>query len=133
MLSPARRERGVGAYEAILSSPEAFPPDKRQLVEMLLDGLAASLARAKLSLIGSGGSRPDEGSTQAALFRAQRILGGLISALDRKISPELASELASIYRYILRCTDSVARQGELEPLDEAISLVRIMRGAWAQT
>jgi flagellar protein FliS len=130
MLNPARRERGAGAYEALYFSPDAVAPDKRRLVEMLLDGLAASLASARGSL-----SEPlqsaYEGEPLPSLCRAHRILTGLVSALDSKADPELAENLASVYRYLMRCIDDAAQRGDRGRLDEAIGLVRIIRGAWA--
>ena len=130
MLNPVRRERGAGAYKALHFSPDAVAPDKRRLVEMLLDGLAASLASARGSL-----SKPlqsgYEGEPSRSLCRAHRILTGLVSALDPKADPELAENLASVYRYLMRCIDDAAQRGDRGRLDEAIGLVKIIRGAWA--
>lgn len=130
MLNPVRRERGVGAYEALYFSPDAVAPDKRRLVEMLLDGLAASLATARHSLAKPGLNSSDR-EPSGSLCRAHRILIGLVSALDPKADPELAGNLASVYRYLMRCIDDVAQGGGRDRLDEAIGLVRIIRGAWA--
>ena len=119
----------MGAYEALYFSPDAIGPDKRRLVEMLLDGLAASLANARGSL-----SEPFqnalEGEPSRSLCRAHRILTGLVSALDPKADPELAENLGSVYRYLMRCIDDAAQRGDRARLDEAIGLVRIIRGAW---
>jgi len=130
MLNPVRRERGVGAYEALHFSPDAVAPDKRRLVEMLLDGLAASLASAHRV---SAAPMPNalDGEASRALGRAHRILTGLATALDPKADPQLAENLASVYRYLMRCIDDVAQRGDRSRLDEAIGLVRIIRGAWA--
>jgi len=130
MLNPVRRERGVGAYQALHFSPDAVAPDKRRLVEMLLDGLAASLASAHCSSV-SPISNTFDGEASRALGRAHRILTGLVSALDSKADSELAENLASVYRYLMRCIDDAAQRGDRGRLVEAIGLVRIIRGAWA--
>jgi flagellar secretion chaperone FliS len=130
MLNPVRRDRGVGAYEALHFFPDAVAPDKRRLVEMLLDGLAASLASARrfsAALVPNG----LDGEAARHLCRAHRILTGLVSALEPKADPELAENLASIYRYLMRCIDDASQRGDRDRLDEAIGLVSIIRGAWA--
>jgi flagellar biosynthetic protein FliS len=129
MLNPVRRERGVGAYQALHFSPDAVAPDKRRLVEMLLDGLAASLASAHRSTA----SVPNaiDGEASRAHGRAHRILTGLVSALDPRVAPELAENLASVYRYLMRCIDDVVQRHDRNRLEEAMGLVRIIRGAWA--
>lgn len=131
MLNLARRQRGAGAYEALYFSPDAVAPDKRRLVEMLLDGLAASLARARASASEAASSDASRAARCTALYRGQRILGGLILSLDPAQAPELATELGSIYRYLLRCTDAAVHRQDQARLDEAIALVGVIRGAWA--
>jgi flagellar protein FliS len=129
MLNPTRRDQCLAAYEAILFSPEGVAPAKRQLVEILLDGLAASLARARAAC-GRDGDRTAYAELSTGIQRAQRILAGLTAALDSRRGNELSTELTSIYRYLLRCTNLAYGRHAARTLDEAIALVRIMREAW---
>lgn len=131
MLNPTRREQRLAAYEAILFSPEAVSPDKRRLVEMLLDGLAASLARARAAC-GRESDQAASSELRIGILRAQRILGGLMAALEPEAGVDLSTELASVYRYLLRCTDLAFSRRTPEKLVEAMTLVQIMRAAWGR-
>jgi flagellar biosynthetic protein FliS len=120
------RQKAIAAYRGLyLISGDKEPP-KAQIVEMLLDGLAASLAEAKRAQTDG-----DLAKSLELLTRAGRIVAGLERALDHSIYPELTSDLSSIYRYFLRRLNKAYRSEAPEVLQELMSLTAILRSAFA--
>jgi flagellar biosynthetic protein FliS len=120
------RQKAISAYRGLyLISGDKEPP-KAQIVEMLLDGLAASLAEAKRAQADG-----DSAKTMELTARAARIVAGLEKALDHSIYPALTADLSSIYRYFLRRLNRVYGVQAPEVLQELMSLTAILRSAFA--
>jgi flagellar biosynthetic protein FliS len=120
------RQKAISAYRGLyLISGDKEPP-KAQIVEMLLDGLAASLAEAKRAQADG-----DSAKTMESMARAVRIVAGLEKALDHSVYPDLTADLSSIYRYFLRRLNKAHGTQALEVLQELMTLTAILRSAFA--
>lgn len=120
------RQRAISAYRGLhLISGDKEPP-KAQILEMLLDGLAASLAEAKRAQ-GDGNSE----TAAVSLARAGRIVAGLEKALDHNFYPALTADLSAIYRYFLRRLNKAYGVEAPGVLQELMSLTAILRSAFA--
>jgi flagellar protein FliS len=119
------RQKAVSAYRNLHLISDSRDSSKRDLIEMLLDGLAASLASARHGVTVGDVSKKSEG-----ILRANRIVAGLAQALDPKLYPALAEELGAVYRYMLRQLNR-AHVGNTAPLlDELLGLAQILRNAF---
>lgn len=125
MGSLAASKAALAAYRSIHSSLEGRE-GHLVLIEMLLDGLAASLAGIKNAEIkGDGLER------SAYIERASRIVIGLEKALDSRFNADVASSLGFVYRHILKCLDLSARGGaDSEKIDELLGLTNRIRSAF---
>jgi flagellar biosynthetic protein FliS len=92
---------------------------------MLLDGLAASLAAAQHGFTSDDAVKKSEG-----ILRANRIVAGLVQALDEKTYPELTADLGAIYRYFLRRLNRAQLVDTANILDELLGLTQILRNAF---
>ena len=119
------RRKAVSAYRNLHLLSDSRDSSKRDLIEMLLDGLAASLASARHAVTIGDTVKKSEG-----ILRANRILGGLAQALDPTVYPALVEELGAIYRYMLRqlSRTHVGNAGPL--LDELLGLAQTLRNAF---
>lgn len=113
-------------YKMVQWVDDGAEGDKQKILEMLFDGLAASLATAKYDL-----NHEVMAKSSLSLRRARRIIAGLSSTLDSKYSPSLCHDLASIYRYMLRQIDRVESANDLKSLDDLLEMTRTLREAWA--
>lgn len=99
-----------------------------QLVVLLYEG-----ALKHISLGESQIARP-EGFTQASinLFRAMNIVSELLGMLNPTASPELASRLSEIYRYVLQLIHRSLQLRDPEPLAEARKHMSSLADAWRE-
>ena len=65
------------------------------------------------------------------ISRAQRIIAELISSLRPDLAPELCGKLAGLYNYVYRQLIDANINHKIEPLDEAIKILRYQRETWA--
>ena len=125
-LASAIQKRAYAAYQGLHFSADARGETGRFLIEMLLDGLAASLSTAvKAERTG----RIDEVS--AAILRASRIVAGLQKSLDSKASPQVAQDLSRVYQYFLFRLNRAHRGNAKACADELLGLTNILRSAFS--
>jgi|GEM_PF-462871 len=121
------RQKAISAYRGLyLISGDREPP-KAQIVEMLLDGLAASLAEAQRAQADGDSEKVAE-----SMSRAGRIVVGLEKALDHSVYPALTTDLSSIYRYFLRRMNKAYGPQAPSILQELLSLTAILRSAFSK-
>jgi flagellin-specific chaperone FliS len=122
----ALQRRAYAAYEALHFSVDARGDDRRHLIEMLLDGLAASLSNIlKADRTGDGDAR------RSAVLRASRIVAGLQSALNSKVDPALVKDLSSTYQYFLFRLNRAHRGTGEDTASELLELTNILRNAFS--
>jgi flagellar secretion chaperone FliS len=125
MGSVAASRAALAAYQSIHSSLDGREGNL-VLIEMLLDGLAASLAGIKNANIQGDGP-----AHSAYVERASRIVVGLERALDSRFNADVASSLGLVYRYMLKRLGLSAR-GSADPalVDELLALTNKIRSAF---
>jgi flagellar biosynthetic protein FliS len=123
-MSSLHQSKALAAYKALHLFNEGGN-EKLHILEMLLDGLAASLAEAKSGVRFEDTLKRDQG-----LARACRIVAGLGKALDRKVSPELVDNLAAIYLYFLKNLKAPVVQQKPAVLDELLTITNTLREAF---
>jgi flagellar biosynthetic protein FliS len=116
--------KALSAYKALHLLNEGGN-EKLQILEMLLDGLAASLAEAKSGVLFEDAPKLDQG-----LARACRIVAGLAKALDRKVAPELVDNLAAVYIYFLKNLKAPVVQDRPALLDDLLTMTNTLREAF---
>lgn len=117
--------RAAQSYGSVQLVTGVATADNVQLIQMLFDGLAESLATAR------GHIENDNIQEKSnALARASRIVVGLQGALDFERGGELATNLNELYVYMTRRILHVNATNDLEVLAEVVSLVRDISEAW---
>ncbi len=117
--------RAAQSYGSVQVVTGVATADNVQLIQMLYDGLAESLATARGHI--ENGNIEDKSK---ALARAGRIVVGLQGALDFERGGELAHNLNDLYGYLTRRILHVNAYNDLEALAEVSSLVRDISSAW---
>ena len=122
MRSYSRLAQSYGSVQVVTGVATA---DNVQLIQMLFDGLAESLASAKGHIQNNAIEEKSK-----ALSRAGRIVVGLQGALDFERGGELAQNLNELYAYITRRLFHVNAYNDLTVLDEVQSLIKDITEAW---
>ena len=98
-----------------------------ELVVMLYDGALASLAQARHAL-----ELRDLVAKRTAMSKAMAIVGHLQGTLNMEEGRDLAEQLDRLYFYVTdRLIDANVRC-DPAPIDDAIRVLEMLRGAWAQ-
>lgn len=97
-----------------------------QLQMMLLDGAIRFCEQGRAAL-----ARKDLEASYASISRAQKIVLELNGSLKHDVSPDLCAKLASIYNYTYRKLLEANVGHEVEPLGEALRMLRYQRETWA--
>jgi flagellar biosynthetic protein FliS len=123
------RQKALKAYRALhfASSEERGVREASLIIQMLLDGLAASLATATLAL---RTGNPE--LFRQSVSRASHIVSGLTISLNAKAYPSLAEELLSVYRYIANRLDRLSLFSDEEELSDLLVMVGVLEKAWVQ-
>lgn len=124
MASLALRTAALSAYQAIHQAAEGREA-KVELLEMLLDGLAASLAGIRNAELAD-----DLTAREAHRVRASRIVAGLEKALDPRFNRELTENLGTIYKYILKRLNRLSAEQPSEVAAELLNLTNTLRAAF---
>ena len=98
-----------------------------QLVVMLYDGALRFTEAGRIAMRAKDISRQND-----ALQRAQKIVVELLSTLDREKGGEIASNLASLYTFVLDKLMEANVYDRESALDEAMGPIRELREAWAE-
>lgn len=123
------RRKGVNAYKALhLASAEEYGVKEGSLIiQMLFDGLSASLASISLAL-----KSGDAGLFRQSVLRSNHILSGLTVSFDADKHPGLAKDLLAVYRYMMNRLDRLSLSSDQEELSELLFLARSLSKAWYQ-
>jgi flagellar protein FliS len=122
MRSYSRSAQSYGSVQVVTGVATA---DNVQLIQMLFDGLAESLATAKGHIQNNAIEEKSK-----ALSRAGRIVVGLQGALDFERGGELAQNLNELYAYVTRRLFHVNAYNDLTALEEVQGLIKDITEAW---
>jgi flagellar protein FliS len=125
-LGSAVQKRAFSAYQALHFSADGRDGNRRFLIEMLLDGLAASLSGvSKAHMAGN------VGQVSSAVLRASRIVIGLQKSLDPKAAPQVSEDLSRVYQYFLYRLNRAHRGDPRACAEELLRLTNILRSAFS--
>jgi flagellar secretion chaperone FliS len=99
-------------------------PEQLQL--MLYDGAIRFAEQARAAL----GEKRYEQSYEL-LSKAQKIILELQCGLKHDVSPDLCGKLAALYNFVYRKLVDANVQHVVEPIDEALNILRYQRETWA--
>jgi flagellar protein FliS len=100
-------------------------PEQLQL--MLYDGAIRFGEQARIAL-----EKNDLEESHELITRVQKILTELTCSLKHEVFPDLCSKLAGLYNFAYRKLIEANIDHKLEPLDEALNVLRFQRETWAQ-
>src|SRR5262249_12837580 len=66
------------------------------------------------------------------LLKAQRILGELMSSLDRKVGGDMAGNLFQIYSHMLEQLVNANLYDQNEPVERVLEMLRDLRATWQE-
>lgn len=123
MLGSSRRY--AEQYRKLEVSGSVMDADPHKLVALLLNGACERIRRAKACL-----ERGDLASKGKAIGEACAIIGHLNGSLDHEAGGELATNLASLYDYMVQRLTEANLHNDHAALDEALGLLGEINAAW---
>lgn len=125
-MGSAVQKRAFSAYQALHFSADGRDGNGRFLIEMLLDGLAASL-----SSVAKAHDTGQSDQLSGAILRASRIVTGLQKSLDPKAAPQVSEDLSRVYQYFLYRLNRAHRGNARACTEELLRLTNILRAAFS--
>lgn len=125
MLTHGRASKVKGQYGRIGLETEIAGASPHRLVEMLMDGALARIARAQVHL-----ERGEIAEKGRAVGLAIQIIDGLRASLDMERGGEIAANLDRLYDYMLRRLLEANLANSAEMLAEVTGLLQQIRSGW---
>ncbi|MGV6857379.1 MAG: flagellar export chaperone FliS [bacterium] len=126
-MSALLAKQGTDAYKQVhrVSGVEAADPHK--LVDMLMGGALENIASAKGHM-----QRNEIAEKGQCISKSISIIEGLRGSLNHEQGGEVSGNLDALYEYMESRLLKANLQNDTEALDEVISLMIEIRGAWNQ-
>ena len=119
-------QRGANAYAKVGLETGVVAASPHKLIVMLFDGALVAVRAAAVHM-----KARDIEKKGAAISKAINIVqNGLRASLDKKAGGEIAASLDSLYEYICSRLVSANLTNQTEILDEVITLLADLKGAW---
>ena len=118
-------KRAANAYRNVEVASAVPYADSVQLIQMLFDGLIASLSDAEGHF-----ERKDIKGKNESIGKANKIIIGLQSALDFEKGKELAQNLSELYDYCIRRLLKANIKNDVEGIVEVKGLMKEISDAW---
>ena len=118
-------KRAANAYRNVEVSSAVPYADSVQLIQMLFDGLIASLSDAEGHF-----ERNDIKGKNESIGKANKIIIGLQSALDFEKGKELSQNLSELYDYCIRRLLKANIRNDVEGIVEVKGLMKEISDAW---
>jgi flagellar protein FliS len=99
-------------------------PEQLQL--MLYDGALRFGEQARVAL-----EQKKYDQSYDLLSRTQKIIAELIGSLKHDKAPELCDKLAGLYTFVYRKLIEANTEHQIQPLDDALAILRYQRETWA--
>ncbi|TXI89778.1 MAG: flagellar export chaperone FliS [Cupriavidus sp.] len=112
-------------YQSMDVASEVHVASPHKLIEMLLAGALARIARAKGAIM-----RRDIELKIESILSACAIIENLLISLDLKAGGTIASNLASLYDYMLRRLVYANAHNDIPALEEVSRLLGEIKSAW---
>lgn len=112
-------------YQTVNTHAQAVDASPHRLIQMLMEGGLTRIAQARGAM-----ERQQTALKGELIGKAIGIIGGLRTALDFQQGGELASNLDSLYEYMVSLLCEANTKNRSEPLDEVASLLRTVKSGW---
>jgi len=113
-----------GAQNYLRTKVLTSTPEQLQL--MLYDGAIRFGEQARLAL-----EQKNYEQSYNLISRVQKILTELQCTLKHDVAPELCGKLAALYTYAYRKLIEASIHHKIEPMEEALTVLRYQRETWA--
>ncbi len=118
----------ANAYQQIGLETATANATPHKLIDMLFEGFADAVARARGALLG----RQIEAKGRAIGHAARIVEEGLKAGLNLKDGGKIAADLDALYAYIGARLTYANLHNDLDALDECARLMGPVRSAWAE-
>ncbi|MBP5991049.1 MAG: flagellar export chaperone FliS [Piscinibacter sp.] len=125
--SPRALHSLANAYQQIGLETATTNATPHKLIELLFEGFADAVARARGALLG----RQIEAKGRAIGHAARIVEEGLKAGLNQKDGGRIAADLDALYAYIGVRLTYANLHNDLDALDECARLMEPVRSAWA--
>lgn len=125
--SPRALHSLANAYQQIGLETATANATPHKLIELLFEGFADAVARARGALLG----RQIEAKGRAIGHAARIVEEGLKAGLNQKDGGRIAADLDALYAYIGVRLTYANLHNDLDALDECARLMEPVRSAWA--
>ncbi|MCC4274501.1 flagellar export chaperone FliS [Marinomonas communis] len=119
--------KGIQAYKKDSLRSDLASADPHRVIQLLMQGVLERLAISKGFI-----ERKDMESKSSTLTRTVEIINALRDSLEYDANPELVENLDSLYLYMIDRIHQASAEMRVEPLDEVMSLMLQIKGAWDQ-
>lgn len=112
-------------YQNVNTQARAVDASPHRLIQMLFEGGLTRIAQARGAL-----EREQTALKGELIGKAIAIIGGLREGLNFEQGGELASNLDSLYEYMVSRLLEANMKNEAAPLDEVADLLRTVKSGW---
>lgn len=112
-------------YQSVNTQAQAVDASPHRLIQMLMEGGLTRIAQARGAM-----ERQQTALKGELIGKAIAIIGGLREGLDLQRGGELASNLDSLYQYMVSRLLDANMKNEAAPLDEVAGLLRNVKSGW---
>ena len=112
-------------YQSVNTQAQAVDASPHRLIQMLMEGGLTRIAQARGAM-----ERQQTALKGELIGKAIAIVGGLREGLDLQRGGELASNLDSLYQYMVSRLLDANMKNEAASLDEVAGLLRNVKSGW---
>ncbi len=112
-------------YQSVNTQAQAVDASPHRLIQMLMEGGLTRIAQARGAM-----ERQQTALKGELIGKAIAIIGGLREGLDLQRGGELASNLDSLYQYMVSRLLDANMKNEAASLDEVAGLLRNVKSGW---
>ena len=126
-MNMTRLHGAVQAYSKVGVASGVEQASPHRLIQMLMEGAIEKVAKAKGYM-----ERKDIANKGSHISWAISIIDGLRASLDKTNGGDIADNLDDLYDYMTRRLIRANMENNPDLLDEVISLLRSIKGAWEE-
>jgi len=121
------KQSALAQYKKINAESAIDGASPHQLIQMLMQGALDRLVQARGAL-----QRKDIPTKGLLLGKSISIISGLQASLDQSKSPEITSNLNSLYDYMQHRLLEANIKNDIGIVDEVVGLLKTIKSAWDQ-
>ena len=124
-MSYSKPGKAAKAYQSIGTTSGVMDASPHRLVQMLMEGALDRMAKAKGFI-----ERGENTARGEQISWAMSIISGLQASLDTEAGGSIAANLNDLYDYMNRRLLDATVSNDVEPVQEAMSLMLEIKSAW---